>query len=278
MPSIVAFHGLEPMYHAELAIDAASTGGLSQRYRFLQERLMPMFLRASCRGAALVTCLNAAERDYIVECGWAQTARVAIVRHGAAEPFYLRSREARPVRTLLAVAQWLTMKGKDSLRDAFVDLARRHAELRLVLAGTLAGAAEVMTGFPDDVRPRVTVLPRVDHAALADVYRGADLFVFASHYEGFGLALVEAMAARLPIVTTAVGVAADAARDGVNALVVPSRDSTAIVRAVERILGDDELRSRLGDRAFAAALEYREADCVREWADRILSAAGSAGA
>ena len=49
-----------------------------------------------------------------------------------------------------------------------------------------------------------------------------------SLYEGFGVALVEAMAARLPIVTTRVGVAADALADGESALIIPTRHAQAI--------------------------------------------------
>jgi glycosyltransferase involved in cell wall biosynthesis len=271
VPAVVAFHGIEPMYHAALAREAAAGGGLSRRYRFLQERLMPFFLRTACRGAALVTCLNAAERDYIVGQGWADRARVATVAHGVQDAFYLATREARPVRTLLFVAQWLPMKGTEPLRAAFTTLARRHATLRLTCAGTLASADTVSAAFPEDVRPRVVVMPRVDRAALASLYRDADIFVFPSNYEGFGVALVEAMAARLPIVTTAVGVAADALADGDSALVVRKRDPDAIVTAIERLIADDALRSRLGAAAAAVAARYREADRVREWVDVILS-------
>jgi glycosyltransferase involved in cell wall biosynthesis len=269
--AVVAFHGIEPMYHAELARQAAATGGLSRRYRFLQERLMPFFLRTACRGAALVTCLNAAEREYLVSHGWADRTRIATVAHGVHDDFYQAAREPRPARTLLFVAQWLAMKGTEALCAAFTTLARRHSSLRLICAGTLASAETVSAAFPEDVRSRVVVVPRVDRVGLAALYRDADLFVFPSNYEGFGVALVEAMAARLPIVTTPVGVAADALADGESALIVPKRDPAAIVAAVERLIADDGLRSRLGAAAFAAAARYREEDRIREWADAILA-------
>jgi glycosyltransferase involved in cell wall biosynthesis len=163
------------------------------------------------------------------------------------------------------------MKGVAFLRDAFQDLARRHPDLRLVCAGTLVGVDEVLASFEASIRSRVTVLPRVDQPALADIYRDADLFVFPSSYDGFGLAIVEAMAARLPIVVTPVGVAADALREGESALFVPKRDAHAIVRAVERLLEDEALRQRLGEGAQAAAREYREIETVRAWAHTLTS-------
>jgi len=269
--AVVAFHGLEPMYHRELVEETKQSGGLTWRYRMLQERLMPMFLRAACRGATRVTCLNAAEREFLVSHGWVTADRVVTVSHGVRDEFFVSDRPTRPARTLLFVGQWLPMKGIAYLREAFMDLARDHPDLRLICAGTLSAPSEVLAGFADDMHARITVLPRVDQPALAGVYREADLFVFPSSYEGFGLALVEAMAARLPIVTTRVGVAADALRDGESALFVPKRNAKAIGQAVERLLGDGDLGSRLGHAAQAVARRYREADSVRAWAHTLMS-------
>jgi glycosyltransferase involved in cell wall biosynthesis len=267
--TVVAFHGLEPIYHQELL--AQSGGDLSWRYRVLQERLMPGFLRAACRRADLITCLNSTEADFLARNGWAEPGRIATVAHGVPEAFFLPDRPARPVRRLLFVGQWLPMKGIDALAHAFAAIARRRPEVGLVCAGTLAEAAVVLASFSEDVRSRVSVIPRIDQQSLVDVYRNADAFLFPSVYEGFGLALVEAMAAQLPIVTTAVGVAKDALADGESALFVPARSADAIVRAVERLIDDTEVRVRLSEGAAAIAGRYHERDRVREWADRVMS-------
>lgn len=266
---VVSFHGIEPMYHRALTI--ATSGRLSRRYRFLQERLMPMFLRAACRNAQRVTCLSREERRFLIDNGYVAGARIVTVAHSVHDRFFLGPRRERPLRTVLFVGQWLPIKGIDTLRAAFVELARRHAELRLVCAGTLFSAAEVAASFPDDVRARVCVMPRVDQPGLVDVYREADVFVFPSHYEGFGVAVLEAMAAALPIVATATGVAGDALADRESALMVPSRDAAAIVRAVDELAADAALRARLSAGARAAADGYREAARVREWADALTA-------
>jgi glycosyltransferase involved in cell wall biosynthesis len=269
--SVVAFHGLEPMYHQELVTESAPQGGLSWRYRWLQERLMPMFLRRACRGATLITCLNAAEREALTRMGWAAANQISVVSHGVGRSFCARPRGPRRPTTLLFVGQWLPMKGVAYLTAAFEQLARRHPDLRLVCAGTLTPRDDVLAAFDEPVRSRITVMPRVDQPALASVYRDADIFVFPSSYEGFGLAIVEAMAGRLPIVTTPVGVAADALSDGTSALFVPRRSADAIVAAVERIIADDSLRARLAEGAQQAALDYRESETVRAWAHTVAS-------
>jgi glycosyltransferase involved in cell wall biosynthesis len=272
IPTVVAFHGLEPMYHAQLREEAEQSGGLSWRYRMLQERLMPLWLRRSCRRASLVLCLNQAERQYLIDNGWATADRIATFFHGVPGDFLLPERAPRPATALLFVGQWLPMKGVAYLRDAFTELARRHPDLRLTCAGTLAGADVVLDSFPPDIRDRITVVPRLDRPALVDLYRRSDILVNASLYEGFGLALLEAMAARLPIVTTRVGIAADALKDGESALVIPMRHPDAIVRETERLLADAALRERLGDAAHDAALHYRESAAVAELADRLIAA------
>ncbi len=266
---IVSFHGLEPMYHQQLSMEAAAAGGLSRRYRFLQEKVMPMFLRTSCRHADRVTCLNREERDFLVGRGWAPAERLAIVAHGVHERFFLEPRPVRPVTRLLCVAQWLPIKGIQTLRTAFTDLARRHPQLELVCAGTLFAAADVLSTFPPDVQPRVTVYPRVDYARLVDIYRSADIFVFPSNYEGFGVAVLEAMAARLPIVATATGVAGDALTDRVSALIVARRDAAALSRAIDELMASEALRSRIAAGAREAAESYREAARIAEWADAL---------
>ncbi len=198
--------------------------------------------------------------------------------HGVPAAFYLPERTARPARTLLFVGQWLPMKGIAYLREAFTGIAHRHPDVRLVCAGTLASAESVLAGFAPVVRPRVTVIPRLARLDLVELYRQADIMIAPSLYEGFGVALVEAMAARLPIVTTRVGVAADALTDGESALIIPTRHAQAIIGEVERLLADDGLRERLGEAAGDVALHYREAAAVTDLADRLIRLARRAEA
>lgn len=77
-----------------------------------------------------------------------------------------------------------------------------------------------------------------------------DIFVLPSYAnEGVPQALMQAMAAGLPCVTTSVGSIGELAQDDETALVVPSRNSAAIAAALQRLLGDTELRQRLGEKA-----------------------------
>lgn len=75
----------------------------------------------------------------------------------------------------------------------------------------------------------------------------SDLFVLPSHQEGFSNALLEAMAANLPVVATAVGGNVDAVRDNDTGLLVRGKDPKALAGAILRLAKDPVLRRRLGD-------------------------------
>jgi glycosyltransferase involved in cell wall biosynthesis len=85
--------------------------------------------------------------------------------------------------------------------------------------------------------------------------RACDVFAFASFYEGFGLALVEAMACGLPVVTTPVGVAPEVVRDGWNGKLVAPGDEDGLRRALEWLLTRPGEWPRMGERARAAVAE-----------------------
>lgn len=80
---------------------------------------------------------------------------------------------------------------------------------------------------------------------LAGWYRQAMVFVSASHLEGFGLPVLEAMACGIPVVTTSSGGVSDFAVHGVNCLMVPVGDPKALAGAIDQLLDDPDLRKRL---------------------------------
>jgi glycosyltransferase involved in cell wall biosynthesis len=78
-----------------------------------------------------------------------------------------------------------------------------------------------------------------------DALRQIGLLVLPSEAEGFGLVLIEAMAAGVPVVATRVAGIRDVVRDGETGLLVPARDPSRLARAIERVMEDQRLRERL---------------------------------
>ena len=86
----------------------------------------------------------------------------------------------------------------------------------------------------------------VPHHELPPLYERAAVVAVPSHREGFGVACAEAMAAGRPVVASAVGGLLDLVVDGETGLLVPPRNVGALRAALERLLGDAELRARMG--------------------------------
>ena len=83
----------------------------------------------------------------------------------------------------------------------------------------------------------------------------ADIFLQASHFEGYGISLVEAMLAGLPPVTTNTGIAEELIQDGLNGFLVPIKNPSAIAKALNILLNDNSIRREIGINARKTAIK-----------------------
>jgi glycosyltransferase involved in cell wall biosynthesis len=127
-----------------------------------------------------------------------------------------------------------------------------------------------------DLDGSVRVLGPVSDAQLDDLYRAADVFALPSVKEGFGLAVLEALAAGLPAVVSDLDVFRTYLADGESALMAPVGDHAALATALVRAAASPELAARLraGGRAVAARHGWDAAAAAHEAAyARFLAAA-----
>ncbi|KZD12522.1 glycosyltransferase family 4 protein [Oceanibaculum pacificum] len=158
-----------------------------------------------------------------------------------------------PALGLLTVGSLTPRKGHDVLLTALARL--RHRDWRLTLAG---GARDPATARRvkefienNDLPDRVSLVGEIDEAALARLYDSADLFVLASHYEGYGMVFAEALARGLPVIgTTGGAIPTTVPREA--GLLVPPGDAPALADALARVLDDPALLARLRAGALAA--------------------------
>jgi glycosyltransferase involved in cell wall biosynthesis len=156
---------------------------------------------------------------------------------------------------MLAVGSVVARKDYTTLVRALAPLRRRDWRLTIVgptdldaAAHTALQAAIRETGLQD----RIALTGPASAAEMARHYATADLMVSASLYEGYGMALAEALAHGLPIVCTTGGAAAATVPDAAAIKVAPA-DAPALTAALARVLGDADLRRSLRDAAWAAA-------------------------
>lgn len=91
---------------------------------------------------------------------------------------------------------------------------------------------------------------------LFSVYQSCDLFLLSSNYEGWGMAVVEAMAAGMPVVMTDVGLAGEVVRHGENGIVVPVGDEKAFLNAIADMYANSEKRIRIAHNALHTMQEF----------------------
>ena len=103
---------------------------------------------------------------------------------------------------------------------------------------------------------------------LAAIYRSSEVYVSAGMNEGaegLSLAVLEAMAAELPIVATDISGNRDIIQDGQNGLLIPPANSAQLAEGVLRLLSNDELRMRMGAKAKGVAKQYEWREIARQY-------------
>jgi len=113
----------------------------------------------------------------------------------------------------------------------------------------------------------VVLLGTVSDDELPGWYQAADAFVFPSVKEGWGLVVLEALAAGLPVITSDIAVFREYLTDGEGALMVPAGDASALAEEMRRVASDADLRSRLAAAGPAVAGRYTWEACARRHAE-----------
>ena len=159
---------------------------------------------------------------------------------------------------LLFVGRLDERKGFPTAVGAFARLASERPDLRLIVVGD-GPQRTAVAALPAEVRARVTLLGAIPNVELPPFVSACDLFLGTSvGGESFGMVLVEAMAAGLPVIASDIPGYDEVVRDGVEGLLVPPRDPGAVAAAATTILDDPALAARLaaGGRERAAEFDW----------------------
>ncbi len=213
----------------------------------LARRFRPL-ARALVRRARIVVCASSALADDARRLG---AHDVRVIPSGVPVPATVGEPEEPP--HVLYVGRLSEEKGVRELAVAADGLP-----LVVVGDGPLRSLFPKAKGF-------------VPPTALGPFYERASVVVVPSRREGYGMVAREAMAYGRPVVATAVGGLTDAIDDCATGLLVPPGDTTALRSAIERLLGDRELRERLG---ATAARHARERFSSERAAQALVAAYG----
>ncbi len=239
--SILTMHDATPWLFPQTA-----SKGMRLYYR-------PLFPQALRRATMVLTPSMAARADVARATGVPQE-RILVAPEGVRlELFTACAAPATSDPYLLCVGTVEPRKNLATLFDAFRILVRQGRRLDLVLVGRRGWGRPL---DPGDIAPRVQFTGAVDDARLADYYSGAACFVLPSLYEGFGLPLLEAMAAGTPAVASGIPALRELAGETVR--YADPRDTGAFAAAIAATLdgGEETLARVRAARARAATYTW----------------------
>jgi glycosyltransferase involved in cell wall biosynthesis len=240
-------------------------------------------LHAKCRDAQLVLCCYEEALDYVrlIADG---SARVELAPHGVVIPPQPVRAEQSP-SVLLSVGRLVEKKGFDTLVRAARLLRDRglQFQVRIVGEGPLWPALQRLVNELD-LADTVRFLGPLTAQELEPQYAHAAVFALAcrigsdGNRDGLPNTVLEAMARGLPVVSTTLGSIEEAVTDGEQGLLAPADDHTALASALERLLNDRNLRSRLGAAARSRVLERYDRDRLASRVHTLLGSVGMIGA
>ena len=276
LAGVVRTHGIE-IVHAHAARDyhlAALAVKLSSRSRLVLTRHALFPLRGSNRHlltGARVIAVSEAVAASVRQSGVVDPAKITVVHNGIDVDRFtgLVPRSSECPVLVGTVGHLAPIKGPDVFIRAAALVSARRPDVRFVVVGedksprkdhrrVLEGLiAELgmcesvaMPGWQDDIR---------------SVLSSLTLFVSAARSEPFGLSIVEAMAAGLPVVATASEGAMEIVEDGVTGRLVPLDDPESLAEAIDALLDDPAECSRLGHNAhLTARQDYSLARMARD--------------
>ena len=239
-PVVATFHSYFAREHFEGRVYTAIAPLLRPVWRKVDRRL----------------AVSAAARQSV--CSRMGDDPVQIVPNGADVEVFASATPAilPPGRRLLFVGRLEPRKGFPVAVRAFARLASAYPDLQLVVVGD-GEERQAIDVLPADVRSRVRMMGRVTYEALPTYHKAADIFVSpATGSESFGIVLVEAMAAGLPIVASDIAGYREVARDGLDGLLVRPADPEALAAGVKRLLDSPALAARLGESGACRARDF----------------------
>ncbi len=273
-PALLHTHLVHADVYGALASTVARIPLVSSRHNDDRYLLGPFRYvdRALARRAHRLIAISDAVRRFLEQAGHASEKIVTI--HYGLDELPAAPSEVMPEEVgipphaplVLAIGRLTAQKDHPTLLRAFARARERHPETRLAILGIGPLEAETRALVRELDLDEAVVLP--GRLEIRDWLTRADIFAHTSRWEGFGIVLLEAMQASLPIVATSVSAVPEIVVDGETGLLADAGDVDGVARALDELLADPERGRRLG---FAGRARARSEFSVARMAERTIA-------
>ncbi|MEN6536869.1 MAG: glycosyltransferase family 1 protein [Bryobacteraceae bacterium] len=263
-PCVTVFHDLQHKRHPE-------------HFRWFDLPFWRLFLYLAARRSRLLVAVSEATGDDLRRYYGLRAGKIRVIPEGVDNRFFEIGRRRSTVPTepfLLVVSTSHPHKNLDRLIRAFASFRKERPEFRLVIAGLRGFQADRLEARIRELQltDSVRLTGWIPREALYDLFLRARAFLYPSTFEGFGLPVIEALAAGVPSACSNIEPLHSLA--GEAALEFDPGNDQAILKAMRRLTSDEALRLDLTRKGPERALLFSWHKCAEATLDALREAAG----
>ncbi|MFA6193881.1 MAG: glycosyltransferase family 1 protein [Parcubacteria group bacterium] len=236
---------------------------------------MRLVIKNSCRWAKHIIAVSENTKKDLMKLYKVPEGKIGVIYEGIGEISsniqYSISNKIPNTKYLLFVGRLEERKNICGIVDAFEILKEKYKiPHRLILVGKYGHGGENIKNkiYGSDCKHDIILTGYISDEEKFYLLKSADVFIFATFYEGFGLPILEAQSVGTPVVTSNISSMPEIS--GNNAILVDPKDVNAIAEAVHKLISDESYKNDIIEKGLENVKRFSWEKCAREIADILL--------
>lgn len=226
--------------------------------RRLSDKIFAAIIRYSLENASRIRVLNESMKERIYKLG-IKNKRISVVYNRVNLSIFSKPKSVfelhKPIQ-LISAGNFVKSKGHVIAIKA-VEILKNRYDIRLCLVGGGPLKSELLQ-TAQSLNVNLVLYDRIGQDELVHMIQNSDIYIHTSYTEGMPRAVLEAMAMRMPIVSTKAGFTEGTIINGQNGLLAPVGDAEAVAEAIEKLILNAQLRENLACYAYQDVLDKFE--------------------